>query len=208
VNRLQSLMARPSRSFFGQQEYATLVGGLQYALGGGLTQTLGTKIEDIDVGYSSLAYRAYASNPVVFACMRVRRDLFTEARFGYQNMRGGVAGDFYGDRERPNSGLSILDHPWPGATTGDLLKYMILDNDLAGNAFVARKGRKLVRLRPDWTQMIHGTPEPDGNMWVGHGSSSRRARSPTTRRPRTPCVRCAVCRGSRRSCGRSWPTRR
>jgi phage portal protein BeeE len=165
VNRLQSLMARPSRSFFGQQEYATLVGGLQYALGGGLTQTLGTKIEDIDVGYSSLAYRAYASNPVVFACMRVRRDLFTEARFGYQNMRGGVAGDFYGDRERPNSGLSILDHPWPGATTGDLLKYMILDNDLAGNAFVARKGRKLVRLRPDWTQMIHGTPEPDGNMW-------------------------------------------
>jgi hypothetical protein len=95
----------------------------------------------------------------------VRRDLFTEARFGFQNMRGGVAGDFYGDRDRPGSVLALLDHPWPGATTGDLLKFMITDNDLAGNAFVVRRAKRLVRLRPDWTQIIHGSPDPDGNMW-------------------------------------------
>jgi phage portal protein BeeE len=141
-----------------------LFNGNQYPITG-MNQTLGTKIEDIDVGYQSLAWRAYMSNPVVFACMRVRRDLFTEARFGYQNMRGGVPGDFYGDRDRPNSGLALLDRPWPGATTGDLLKYLITDNDLAGNAFVARRGGRLVRLRPDWTQIIHGSPDPESTMW-------------------------------------------
>jgi hypothetical protein len=142
-----------------------LFNGNEYGLGMGMSQTLSTKVEDIDVGYESLAYRAYASNPVVFACMRVRRDLFTEARFGYQNMRGGVPGDFYGDRDRPNSGLALLDKPWPGATTGDLLKYLITDNDLAGNAFVARRAGRLVRLRPDWTQIIHGFPDAASNMW-------------------------------------------
>jgi hypothetical protein len=152
-----------SRSVY---DYATLANGQMVPFGvSGLNQTLGSKIENVDVGYTSLAIRAYAGNPVVFACMRVRRDLFTEARFGYQNMRGGVAGDFYGDRDRPNSGLALLDHPWPGATTGDLLKYMITDNDLAGNAFIARRGRRLVRLRPDWTQILHGTSDPHGTMW-------------------------------------------
>jgi hypothetical protein len=142
-----------------------LFNGNEYGLGMGMSQTLSTKVEDIDVGYESLAYRAYASNPVVFACMRVRRDLFTEARFGYQNMRGGVPGDFYGDRDRTNSGLALLDKPWPGATTGDLLKYLITDNDLAGNAFVARRAGRLVRMRPDWTQIIHGFPDAASNMW-------------------------------------------
>ena len=42
---------------------------------------------------------------------------------------------------------------------------MITDNDLAGNAFVARRGNRLVRLRPDWTQIIHGSPDPDATMW-------------------------------------------
>jgi len=162
MSLLRDLMPNRSSMFGGQDSF--LFNGNEYQLMG-LNQTLNTKIEDIDVGYASLAYRAYASNPVVFACMRVRRDLFTEARFGFQNMRGGVPGDFYGDRDRPNSGLAILDRPWPGATTGDLLKYQMIDNDLAGNAFVALRKRRLVRMRPDWTQIIHGSPDPDGNMW-------------------------------------------
>lgn len=161
MSLLRDLMPSQTR-FAGADSF--VFNGNEYALAG-LNQTLNTKIEDIDVGYTSLAYRAYASNPVVFACMRVRRDLFTEARFGYQNMRGGVPGDFYGDRDRPNSGLAILDRPWPGATTGDLLKYQMTDNDLAGNAFVALRKRRLVRMRPDWTQIIHGSPDPAGNMW-------------------------------------------
>ena len=166
MSLLRDLMpSRAMRSYAPGWDSMTLnPGGFQYPLMG-LSQTLSTNVENIDVGYESLAYRAYASNPVVFACMRVRRDLFTEARFGFQNMRGGVAGDFYGDRDRPGSGLASLDHPWPGATTGDLLKYMITDNDLAGNAFIAWRKGKLKRMRPDWTQMIHGSPNPDANMW-------------------------------------------
>ncbi|HUW15758.1 MAG TPA: phage portal protein [Actinomycetes bacterium] len=158
MNRLQSLASRPTRSMLSGME-SLLFGGRQYPLMG-LNQTLNSKIENIDVGYESLAYRAYASNPVVFACMRVRRDLFTEARFQFQHMVKGRPGDLWGD-----AGLRILEKPWPGGTTGDLLKYLITDNDLAGNAFVARRKNRLVRLRPDWTQIIHGTPTADGNMW-------------------------------------------
>ena len=165
MNRLQSLRLAARSITFGGTE-SLFFGGTQYPLYG-LNQTISSKIEDIDLGYTSLVYRAYMQNPVVFACMRVRRDLFTEARFGFQNMRGGVAGDFFGDRDRANSELAILDHPWPGATTGDLLKYMITDNDIAGNAFIRRVGRRLVRLRPDWTQIMHGSPDPDATMWDG-----------------------------------------
>jgi phage portal protein BeeE len=156
--------SRVSRSWGFDGLDSALVNGVQYPLYG-LNQTLGGQIEEIDVGYTSLVWRAYMSNSVVFACMRARRDLFTEARFGFQNMRGGVAGDFFGDRERANSQLAILDHPWPGATTGDLLKYMITDNDLAGNAFIGRRGRRLFRMRPDWTRIVHGSPDPEGSMW-------------------------------------------
>jgi phage portal protein BeeE len=160
------------RDLFGQADDSRAIAGLDYVLAGGhqypllgLNQTLGGKVEDIDVGYTSLVWRAYMSNSVVYACMRARRDLFTEARFGFQNMRGGVAGDFFGDRDRPNGQLALLDHPWPGATTGDLLKYMLTDNDLAGNAFIAKRGGKLFRMRPDWTRIVHGSPDPDGTMW-------------------------------------------
>jgi phage portal protein BeeE len=45
---------------------------------------------------------------------------------------------------------------------------MISDGDIGGNAFVL--GRRipkprLVRLRPDWTTIVHGSYDPDGSMW-------------------------------------------
>jgi len=159
MSLLRDLMPRKAAERWSGGFDSVLFGGTRYPLTG-LNQTLGTKIEDIDVGYESLAYRAYAQNPVVFACMRVRRDLFTEARFQFQHMVKGRPGDLWGDAR-----LRILERPWPGGTTGDLLKYMITDNDLAGNAFVARRSGELKRMRPDWTQIIHGSPNPDGNMW-------------------------------------------
>ncbi len=166
----------------------------------GLNQTIGNKIEDIDTGYTSLVYRAYMQNPVVFACMRVRRDLFTEARFQFQALRAGEPGDLFGTPD-----LRIIEKPWPGATTGDLLKYMITDNDMAGNAFVARRAGRLVRMRPDWTRIIHVSPNPDGNMWDldaraardsdDRGSCCCPRRWRTSRPRRTRCCRCAACRG-------------
>jgi hypothetical protein len=162
MNRLQSL-ARPAvRSAFPFD--SALINGLRYPLLG-LNTTLSGKVEPIDPGYVNLATRVYAGNPIVYACEMARIMLFTEARFQFQNMRGGRPGDFWGDRDRPDSRLAILERPWPGGTTGDLLKYVLLDHDLAGNAFVLRRGDRLLRLRPDWTTIIHGTNDPDGSMW-------------------------------------------
>jgi hypothetical protein len=166
VNRLQSLLGSARSAWDGGLEIA-LMNGHSYPLAG-LHQTIGGKVEDIDVGYESLVYRAYMSNAVVFACVRARRDLFTEARFAFQDMRGGLPGDFEDGRDGRNPATgetALLAHPWPGATTGDLLKYLITDNDFAGNAFVARRRNRLVRMRPDWTQIIHGSPDPNGNLW-------------------------------------------
>jgi hypothetical protein len=160
MSLLRDLMPnRPERaSTFGFN--SMIFGGNEYPVGLGLNQTLGSKVEDIDVGYESLAYRAYAQNPVVFACMRVRRDLFTEARFQFQALVKGRPGDLWGDAR-----LRVLERPWPGGTTGDLLKYKITDNDLAGNAFTAWRPNGLKRMRPDWTQIIHGFPSEDSNLW-------------------------------------------
>jgi phage portal protein BeeE len=165
VNRVQSLMRGSQRSVYPWGFENVLINGMQYPMTG-LNQTLGREIENIDLGYTSLVYQAYAANAVVFACMRARMMLFTEARFGFQSMRSGRGSAFYGDyAQGTNSQLALLEHPWPGATTGDLLKYLITDADLAGNAFVARRGNRLVRLRPDWTRIVHGSNNPDGSMW-------------------------------------------
>jgi hypothetical protein len=147
---------------------ATLVNGMQWPLMGLGHRTLGGQIEQVDYNFESFVWRAYMSDPIVFAVEMARINLFTEARFQFQNMRGGRPGDYWGDRDRRDSRLEVLDHPWPGGTTGDLLKYMLIDHDFGGNAFVARLDSnpdRLVRLRPDWTTMVHGSANPEANMW-------------------------------------------
>ena len=91
----------------------------------------------------------YKGNGVVFGLSSVRMRVFSEARFQFQRMRNGRPGDLFGTEE-----LSLLEHPWPGGTTGDLLSAMILRSDFAGNAFVVRSGDRLVLLRPDWVQLV------------------------------------------------------
>jgi hypothetical protein len=73
---------------------------------------------------------AYKSCVVVFACMDVRAKLFSEARFQWRN----TSKKLFGTPE-----LAILETPWPGGTTGDLLYRMLQMVDLSGNAFVARR---------------------------------------------------------------------
>ncbi len=163
MNRLQSLMVRPSRSGGYDGFETALINGLQYAFAYGTNQTLGQKIENIDANFVGLTQRAYKSNGIVFSVMLARMMLFTEARFQFQHLTAGRPGDLWGDQR-----LAILESPWPGGTTGDLLKYMITDHDLAGNGFVAlpkRNRSRLVRLRPDWTTMVHGSLNADATMW-------------------------------------------
>lgn len=115
------------------------------------TTTYGTEVETIGAGYVGLIRYTYAGNAVVFACMQARMLLFTEARFCFRRISNGVMADAFGTPE-----LAILEHPWPGGTTGDLLKAVITSADLAGVAFIIRPQRdRLAVLRPDWVEMIY-----------------------------------------------------
>ena len=91
------------------------------------SQALNAKQEDIGSGFQGLVQGAYKRNGIVFAVETARLLHFTEARFQWQRTIGGRPGAFFGSDE-----LSILEKPWPGATTGDLLGRMLLHADFAG----------------------------------------------------------------------------
>ena len=98
----------------------------------------------------------------------------------------------------------ILEHPWPNATTGDLLARAIQDVDLAGNFYCARRGARIRRMRPDWVTIVMGSEldgedaasdldaevvgyvyKPGGQRASTRGSSSSRTRYATSRRSPT-----------------------
>jgi phage portal protein BeeE len=91
-------------------------------------------------------------NPIVFACLALRARLFGDIRFAWQQLRGGRPGALFGTPD-----LRPLEAPEPGRTTSDLLATMILDADLGGNAFVVRRGDRLIRLRPDFVTIVYGS---------------------------------------------------
>lgn len=124
------------------------MGGNTYPLG--MPQTsMSFKQEEIGFGYTNLAYQAMMANPVVFAIMERRRQVFCQARFQWRQVRGGTPGKLFG-----TDVLSLLEHPWPKATTGDLLARILQHSDLGGNAFIVRKPARLRVLRPDWVAII------------------------------------------------------
>lgn len=125
--------------------------GLAYQLGG-YSETLKNGQEPIGRNFKGYVTGAYKQNGVVFACMLVRLLLFSEARFQYRQLRSGRPGDLFG-----SSDLRILEEPWPGGTTGDLLTRAIQDADLAGNFFCVRQATRLRRLRPDWVTIVLGS---------------------------------------------------
>jgi len=143
------------------EDWAQLVSSFVYQ-GQSYTMASATQ-EDIGAQFSSMARSAYRANGVVFACMLVRSLLFSEARFMYRRVRGGRPGDLFDFRD---SDLAVLRTPWPNGTTGDLLTRMIQHVDLAGNAFVVRRGQKLAVLRPDWVSIVGGVRGvADATVW-------------------------------------------
>ena len=128
--------------------------GQTYAAGP--TTTLSGNAEAIANDFTSYARGAYYGNGAVFACLAVRMRLFSEARFQFRQIRNGRPGDLFGTQA-----LAPLEKPWKNATTGDLLTRMILDHDLAGNSYSALVGREIRRLRPDWVDILLGSPSGD-----------------------------------------------
>lgn len=122
----------------------------------------GQKAAPIANNFVDMVNGGYKENGVVFALASVRMRVFSEARFQFQRMRNGHPGDLFGTPD-----LGILETPWPGGTTGDLLSAMLLHSDFAGNAFVVRAGNQLVLLRPDWVQIVLGETHYDGRTESG-----------------------------------------
>jgi phage portal protein BeeE len=96
-------------------------------------------------GYATL----FATNPVIWACMSARQDLFSATRFLWQRLNKGRPSEMFG-----NTDLRLLEEPWVGGTTQDLLARTIQDADLAGNSYWTVFEDELVRLRPDWVQIV------------------------------------------------------
>src|ERR1044071_3121488 len=114
------------------------------------------KTERIEPGFLGDTIGGMKSNSVVFALMRSRMFVFSEARFQFRRIRAGKPTEMFG-----TSDLGILEQPWPGGTTGDLLARMLLDADLAGNSYWISRDGVLKRLRPDWVYIVRGVPGND-----------------------------------------------
>lgn len=137
------------------------MGGNTYGIGPLLQQTLQGKSEPIGGDFVGLTEGAYKGNGVVFSVLNARLTLFKQARFMYRQLRSGTPGELFSTPD-----LDILRTPWPNGTCSDLLARMIQDADLGGNAFILRRGQRLVRLRPDWTVIVHGSfNDPNVTMW-------------------------------------------
>lgn len=129
------------------QQYFTF-GGNTYPLG---LQTTYDREPAEPIGQHFVGYvqAGMKTNGIIFALLGARLSVFAQARFQFQRIKSGRPGDLYG-----TPALTLLERPWAGGTTGDLLSRMLLDADLAGNAFITRVGSELVRLRPDWVEII------------------------------------------------------
>lgn len=121
--------------------------------------------ERIETDFEGYVEGAFKRNGPVFSCVIARQMVFSEARFQWRRFIEGRPGDMFGNAE-----LSILERPWPGGTTGELLARMEQDASLAGNSFWTRTdnqgrygaaaggdGLRLARLRPDWVSLIIGS---------------------------------------------------
>ncbi len=139
------------------QNWAHLVAGQMYGVGGlGLTLP-GGREEEIENNFASYISHGLKGNGIVFSIMRDRMALFSQARFKYQSL--------IDETLNGNPTLGILEHPWANATTGDLLARAISDADNAGNHYATRRrtrtSDRIVRMRPDWVTMVHGTNDPN-----------------------------------------------
>lgn len=96
--------------------------------------------------------------PPAFAAQLVRAVVLSQARFTFRNLPSQPnARKMFGTRA-----LSILEKPWPKATTGQLIARMEWHAGLAGNAYVYRQPDRLRVLRPDWVSILFGSDrEPD-----------------------------------------------
>lgn len=128
--------------------------------------------EQIENDFESYIRHCFKGNGIVWSLMAARQLVLSEARFQWRRFKGGRPQDLFGSPE-----LALLERPWPGGTTGELIARMDQDACLAGNSYFTTAddrgklgrasrggpGRRVVRMRPDWTTII--ITAPSGNPW-------------------------------------------
>jgi phage portal protein BeeE len=146
-------IAKPERAIATLEDYVSAVNsfyfnGNLYGLGyqNSYSSDPTEKTANDFCGYAQSLYKA---NGVVFACMAVRQMIFSGIRFQYQRFTGGRPGELWGDGT-----LAPLEKPFIGGTTQDMLARMDQDVSLAGNSYWAMIEGELIRLRPDWVDII------------------------------------------------------
>lgn len=112
---------------------------------------------------STRAVEAFQTSSPVFALVAVRMLVFSEVRFGFQPFRAGRPGELYG-----TAALALLERPWKGGTTGDLLSRMEFDASFYGNSYWVVEQGEMVRLDPCYVTIITGSyTEPTTGALVG-----------------------------------------
>jgi portal protein len=126
------------------------------------TTYAGQKVEPVQDSFVGYVQGAYKANGIIFAVSMARARPFSEIAFKFRRRgQSGGGSDLFGKK-----GLDLLDVPWPGGTTQDLLIRAEQDVTAAGTFFVVREDGfgstpdRLRRLRPDWCEFILTAP-PD-----------------------------------------------
>jgi phage portal protein BeeE len=128
------------------EEYFSF-GGNSYPV---VQTTMGTVDEEKIAGTANAGFK---SNGPVFALVMARLQAFSQVRFQWTQFVGSQPGDLFGTPE-----LAVLERPWPGGTTSDLLARMEIHASMAGCAFIIRpKPGRLSMLRPDRVTIIMGS---------------------------------------------------
>ena len=107
-------------------DYITMVGNLMAY--GTYQQTLaGNNVETTPQGMTGYAQSAYAGHGPIFSLMAIRMSVFSSIMFNWQRLRQGKPSGTFVTPE-----LRILDRPFAGGTTQDLLMGQIVGADLTG----------------------------------------------------------------------------
>lgn len=151
---MTTLWQRARRPAARSDDWWSVDGNVYYGTG----RPVDGKERPLALDFEGKIRHAYKTNGPVFALMMVRQMVFAEARFQFRQIRHGRPGDLFGTQA-----LQVLEQPWPGATTGDLLSRLLQYADLEGNAYVTNYNPgRLKFMRPDWVTIITASDEEPG----------------------------------------------
>ncbi len=114
-------------------------------------QTTMGQVDRESVGVTSVA--GFKSSGPIFSLVLARLQAFSQVRFQWTRFQGSQPTDLFGTPE-----LGVLERPWKGGTTSDLLARMEIHASVAGCAYVTRpRADRLSMLRPDRVTIVMGS---------------------------------------------------